>query len=85
MGILLVYNVIDDKSFANIRTWMRNIEQHANEQVVKILLGNQCDYGPEKRVRIHPRSFALTPTSALIHAFSVVVDGDKGAGPESCQ
>merc|ERR1712100_110072 len=27
MGILLVYNVIDDKSFSNIRVWMRNIEQ----------------------------------------------------------
>merc|ERR1711968_437005 len=36
MGILLVYNVIDDKSFSNIRVWMRNIEQHANESVVKI-------------------------------------------------
>merc|ERR1711934_762548 len=43
MGILLVYDVADDKSFNNIRTWMRNIDQHANEQVVKILLGNKCD------------------------------------------
>lgn len=51
MGILLVYNVIDDKSFSNIRVWMRNIEQHANESVVKILLGNQCDNPPDKRVR----------------------------------
>jgi len=51
MGILLVYNVIDDKSFNNIRQWMRNIDQHANESVVKILLGNQCDNPPDKRVR----------------------------------
>merc|ERR1711939_287588 len=43
MGILLVYDVTDDKSFGNIRTWMRNIDQHANEAVVKILLGNKCD------------------------------------------
>merc|ERR1711871_1422117 len=50
MGILLVYNVIDDKSFSNIRVWMRNIEQHANESVVKILLGNQCDNPPDKRM-----------------------------------
>merc|ERR1711871_481635 len=49
MGILLVYDVTDDKSFNNIRTWMRNIEQHANEQVVKILLGNECDM-PEKKM-----------------------------------
>jgi len=50
MGILLVYDVADDKSFNNIRTWMRNIEQHANEQVVKILLGNKCDNTEDKRM-----------------------------------
>jgi Ras-related protein Rab-8A len=50
MGILLVYDVTDDKSFNNIRTWMRNIEQHANEQVVKILLGNKCDMTEKKMV-----------------------------------
>merc|ERR1711908_213804 len=49
MGILLVYDVTDDKTFNNIRTWMRNIEQHANEQVVKILLGNKSDM-PEKKM-----------------------------------
>merc|ERR1711998_564925 len=50
MGILLVYDVTDDKSFNNIRTWMRNIDQHANEQVVKILLGNKCDMPDKKMV-----------------------------------
>merc|ERR1712100_913511 len=50
MGTLLVYDVTDDKSFNNIRTWMRNIEQHANEQVVKILLGNKCDMPDKKMV-----------------------------------
>merc|ERR1711907_545291 len=50
MGILLVYDVTDDKSYNNIRTWMRNIEQHANEQVVKILLGNKCDMPDKKMV-----------------------------------
>lgn len=43
MGILLVYDVSDDQSFNNIRTWMRNIEQHADERVSKILIGNKCD------------------------------------------
>merc|ERR1711871_1321965 len=50
MGILLVYDVTDKDSFSNIRVWMRNIEQHANEQVVKILLGNECDNPPDKRM-----------------------------------
>merc|ERR1712199_105500 len=50
MGILLVYDVTDDKSFGNIRTWMRNIDQHANEQVVKVLLGNKCDMPEDKKM-----------------------------------
>lgn len=43
MGILLVYDVTDQKSFDNIRNWIRNIEQHASEGVNKILIGNKCD------------------------------------------
>lgn len=43
MGILLVYDVTDERSFNNIRNWIRNIEQHASEGVNKILIGNKCD------------------------------------------
>ncbi|KAJ1568392.1 GTP-binding protein, partial [Cladochytrium tenue] len=43
MGILLVYDVTDERSFNNIRNWIRNIEQHASDGVNKILLGNKCD------------------------------------------
>ena len=49
MGILLVYDVTDERSFNNIRNWIRNIEQHASEGVNKILIGNKCDM-KEKRV-----------------------------------
>ncbi|KAI5845631.1 ras family-domain-containing protein [Morchella snyderi] len=49
MGILLVYDVTDERSFDNIRTWFSNVEQHATEGVNKILIGNKCDW-EEKRV-----------------------------------
>jgi Ras-related protein Rab-8A len=49
MGILLVYDVTDEKSFSNIKNWIRNIEQHATENVNKILIGNKCDL-VDKRV-----------------------------------
>ncbi|PAV21774.1 rab-type small GTP-binding protein [Pyrrhoderma noxium] len=49
MGILLVYDVTDAKSFANIDTWFANVEQHATEGVDKILVGNKSDW-EEKRV-----------------------------------
>jgi len=48
MGILLVYDCTDEKSFGNINTWMRNIEQNASENVNKILLGNKCDLTEKK-------------------------------------
>jgi len=59
MGILLVYDVSDEKSFNNIRNWMRNIEQHATESVNKMLLGNKCDVPPEQRVVDKNRGQAL--------------------------
>lgn len=50
MGILLVYDVTDEQSFQNIRNWIRNIEQHAADNVDKILVGNKCDMVGEKMV-----------------------------------
>eukprot|EP01084_Bolivina_argentea_P216106 367132_1 len=42
-GVLLVYDVTDEHSFMNIRTWMNNIEQHASESISKVIMGNKCD------------------------------------------
>ncbi|XP_052115975.1 uncharacterized protein LOC107486972 isoform X2 [Arachis duranensis] len=49
MGILLVYDVTDEASFNNIRNWIRNIEQHASDNVNKILVGNKADMDEGKR------------------------------------
>ncbi|KJE94121.1 Rab8a protein [Capsaspora owczarzaki ATCC 30864] len=49
MGIMLVYDVTQDKTFENIKNWIRNIEQHASEDVEKMILGNKCDVD-DKRV-----------------------------------
>merc|ERR1712139_25489 len=43
MGILLVYDVSEEKSFANINTWINAINQHASDSVNKVLLGNKAD------------------------------------------
>jgi len=58
MGILLVYDVTDEKSFSNIRNWIRNIEQHATDNVNKMLVGNKCDMA-DKRVVEPERGKAL--------------------------
>jgi Ras-related protein Rab-8A len=70
MGILLVYDVCDERSFnsihtsktsqltQDIRTWFQNVEQHATEGVHKILIGNKCDW-TEKRVVSEDQGRAL--------------------------
>jgi len=50
MGILLIYDTTDEQSFQNIRNWIRNIEQHAADNVDKILVGNKCDMISDKVV-----------------------------------
>ncbi|KAL9048567.1 MAG: hypothetical protein Q9162_007651 [Coniocarpon cinnabarinum] len=50
MGILLVYDVTDERSFQNIRQWFSNVEQHATEGVNKILIGNKCDWEEKRAV-----------------------------------
>uniref|UniRef100_A0A0D9WWI6 GTP-binding protein n=1 Tax=Leersia perrieri TaxID=77586 RepID=A0A0D9WWI6_9ORYZ len=53
MGILLVYDVTDESSFNSIhhiRNWIRNIEQHASDNVNKILVGNKVDMDAKRVV-----------------------------------
>ncbi|CAG5130793.1 unnamed protein product, partial [Candidula unifasciata] len=50
MGIMLVYDITNEKSFDNIRTWIRNIEEHASKDVEKMMLGNKCDLQDRRQV-----------------------------------
>ncbi|KAM4884157.1 ras-related protein Rab-8A isoform 2-T2 [Sylvia borin] len=50
MGIMLVYDITNEKSFENIRNWVRNIEEHASPDVEKMILGNKCDANDKRQV-----------------------------------
>ncbi|XP_074601674.1 ras-related protein Rab-8A-like isoform X2 [Brevipalpus obovatus] len=50
MGIMLVYDVTNEKSFENIKNWVRNIEEHASSDVDKMILGNKCDKDEDREV-----------------------------------
>jgi Ras-related protein Rab-10 len=76
MGILLVYDITNQKSFENISKWLRNIDEHANEDVEKIILGNKCDMEDSRVVpkekgqaiaREHGISFMETSAKANIN------------------
>ena len=49
MGILLVYDVTDEASFGAVENWMRQIDENANKDVVKLLIANKCDCDEKDR------------------------------------
>ena len=55
MGIMLVYDITNEKSFDNIKNWIRNIEEHASADVEKMILGNKCDMNDRRQVIFHKK------------------------------
>ena len=49
-GIIIVYDVTDQDSFNNVKTWLHEIDRYANENVVKLLVGNKADLTAKKVV-----------------------------------
>jgi Ras-related protein Rab-8A len=47
-GIILTYDVTDENSFKNIKNWVKQIEQNAQNTVCKVLVGNKCDRDERK-------------------------------------
>ena len=50
MGIILVYDCSERNTFDNVKSWVKQIDQHANPGVAKVLVGNKCDV-PNRKVK----------------------------------
>lgn len=42
-GLMLVYDISDEFSFANVRNWMMHLDQHTDANTVRVLVGNKVD------------------------------------------
>eukprot|EP01100_Stratorugosa_tubuloviscum_P007169 TRINITY_DN3001_c0_g1_i1.p1 TRINITY_DN3001_c0_g1~~TRINITY_DN3001_c0_g1_i1.p1 ORF type:complete len:190 (-),score=67.93 TRINITY_DN3001_c0_g1_i1:311-835(-) len=49
-GIIIVYDVTDQISFNNIRTWLIDIDRYNSTNVIKLLIGNKNDLTSKKIV-----------------------------------
>ena len=48
MGIFLVYDVSNEKSFVNLHTWLANINECAPDNCIVMLMGNNCHQTKER-------------------------------------
>ena len=46
----MAFAVDEPQSFADVTTWLNSIREHADPNVVKVLVGNKCDLVEERRV-----------------------------------
>ena len=49
---MLVYDVTSERSFENIKNWMRNIDEHASDDVEKMIIGNKADKNLPEDTRV---------------------------------
>ena len=42
-GVLLCFDLTDEESYKNINFWLADLNKHAPEKIVKVLVGNKLD------------------------------------------
>jgi len=49
-GIIVVYDVTNQETFADVPKWLQEIDRCTDENVHKVLVGNKCDMVNERKV-----------------------------------
>jgi len=49
-GIIIVYDVTDSQSFANIKMWLGEIDKYTTSNTQKMIVGNKCDLQHKRQV-----------------------------------
>ena len=42
-GVIIAYDITEPRTFENVSNWIESINQNANANVAKILVGNKVD------------------------------------------
>ena len=51
VGIVLIYDITNKKTFDNVRSWITSIEEETSKKIILILVGNKADLKDERRVQ----------------------------------
>jgi len=73
-GILLVYDITDEISFENIRSWITQINAHADPDTNVLIIGNKRDL-EKQRVVSYEQGFQLAKEFNLPFVETSAIDG----------
>ena len=92
VGALLVYDISRHSTFENVERWLKELRDHANMQIVIMLVGNKSDLRHLRAVSVEEATafaekndLAFIETSALDStgvetAFHKILTGARGRG-----
>jgi len=49
-GVVIVFDLTNRESFANLKYWIQNVAKCAEENTVTIIVGNKCDIAEDRQV-----------------------------------
>ena len=49
-GIIIVYDITDKDTFNNVSSWIAEAKKHGGSNIVRMLVGNNCDLDNERKV-----------------------------------
>ena len=52
-GVIITYDITDRDSFAKVSEWMSQVDQHASENISRVLVGNKKDLEDKREVPFH--------------------------------
>uniref|UniRef100_A0AC35FQH3 Uncharacterized protein n=1 Tax=Panagrolaimus sp. PS1159 TaxID=55785 RepID=A0AC35FQH3_9BILA len=72
-GIILVYDIIEENSFKEMKEWFEELKKHVDSKVIITLVGNKCDlesqriisYETGKKFAEENNFFSFEETSAM--------------------
>ena len=50
VGIVLIYDITNKKSFASVKPWIESIEEETDKKIILVLVGNKVDLKDEREV-----------------------------------
>ena len=49
-GVIVTFDITNQLSFTNVKTWLESIYMHADPNIAKVLVGNKIDLEDERKV-----------------------------------